>query len=41
MELALIVGSIAVAAVVLIGVLGHLIDKNSEPTEQDSKGDGA
>jgi hypothetical protein len=39
MLLALIVSLIAIGAVVLVGVLGYLIDKNSEPVEHKTKGD--
>ena len=31
MQLALIVGSLVVGVVVLTGIVGYLIDKNSEP----------
>jgi hypothetical protein len=34
MVLTLIVSLIALAAVVLVGILGHLIDKNAEPVPQ-------
>jgi len=40
MLLALIVSLIAIGAVVLVGVLGYLIDKNSEPVEHDPEGNG-
>jgi len=39
--LALIVSLVALGAVVLVGVLGYLIDKNSEPAEDQGKGNGA
>ena len=41
MLLALIVSLIVIAAVVVVGVLGHLIDKGAEPAEYKSQGKGA
>ena len=41
MLLALTVSLIAIGAVVLVGVLGHLIDKNADPAERKPKGNGA
>jgi hypothetical protein len=41
MLIALIVSLIAIGSSVLIGVLGHLIDKNADPGEQKAKGKGA
>jgi hypothetical protein len=38
MLLALIVSLIAIGAVVVVGVLGYLIDKNSEPGEHNPEG---
>ena len=37
-QLALIVSLIAIGAAVLIGVLGYLIDKNSERAEHNPEG---
>ena len=34
MVVALIVGSIAIGATVVVGVLGYLLDKSGEPAEQ-------
>jgi hypothetical protein len=41
MPLALIVSLIVIGAVVVVGILGHLIDKTSESAEYKSKGKGA
>jgi len=41
MQLALIVSGIVIGAVIIVGVLGHLIDKNAEPAEQKADGKGA
>ena len=41
MQLALIVSLIVIGSVILIGVLGHLIDKNADRAEQKSEGNGA
>jgi len=40
MQLALIVSLVAIGAVVLVGVLGYLIDKNAEPSEHKPEGNG-
>jgi len=41
MELALIVSLLVIGAVVLVGVLGYLIDKNAEPLEHKPDRNGA
>jgi hypothetical protein len=41
MILALIVSSIAVGVVVVVGVVGHLMEKSGEAAEQKSEGKGA
>ena len=41
MQLALIVGLIAVGATLVVGVLGYLIDKNAESAEHKLEGNGA
>lgn len=39
--LAVIVSLIAIGATVVVGVLGHLIDKGAEPADQKREGHGA
>ena len=41
MKLALIVSVIVMGFVLLVGVLGYLIDKSSEPAEHKPEGNGA
>jgi hypothetical protein len=41
MLIALIVSLIAIAASVLLGILGYLIDKTADPAEPKVKGKGA
>jgi hypothetical protein len=41
MKLATIVSLIVIGFVVLVGVLGYLIDKNSEPADHGPQGNGA
>ena len=36
--LGVIVSSIAVGATVVVGILGHLIDKNAEPADHKPEG---